>query len=142
MEYYNVKLEKKIEFKIQNNDPSLIYESFFMLDMEEVVQERTVYNFLDLLGDMGGLVDIIVSFFGIVLFPMSKFSFILKALEKLYQVSSKDSSFLQKKTLKKSDNKNRFKTKKTVLPENLKNTEIDISTKNNHPIKLSFSKKF
>ena len=94
MEFYNVKLDKKIENKIQKNDPSIIYESFFMLDMEEVVHERTVYNFLDLLGDMGGLVDIIVSFFGIVLFPMSKFSFILKALEKLYQVSSKDSSFL------------------------------------------------
>jgi hypothetical protein len=84
MVFYNVKLDKKAEWKIQKSLPGVIYESYFMLDMEEVVHERTVYNCLDLLGDMGGLVDIIVSFFGIVLFPISKFSFVLKALEKLY----------------------------------------------------------
>jgi hypothetical protein len=60
-----------------------------------------VYNFLDILGDLGGLVDIIISFFGIVMFPISKFSFILKALEKLYLVNVKDKSILSHKSLKK-----------------------------------------
>jgi hypothetical protein len=76
--------------------------------MEEVIHERTVYNFLDLLGDMGGLVDLMISFFGLALFPISKFSFILKAMEKLYLVSLKDNSILQKKSLKKANNKNRY----------------------------------
>lgn len=59
-----------------------------------IVVERKIYSLLDLLGDMGGIMDIIIQVLGVFMFPLSEFSFILKALEKLYLVSIKRPVFL------------------------------------------------
>jgi hypothetical protein len=60
------------------------------LDDKSTVIKREIYTALDLLGDLGGIRDIVIAIIGIFLFPYSEFSYNLKALRKLYLVETVD----------------------------------------------------
>jgi len=49
-------------------------------DNTGLLHERMIYGFLDLLGTLGGVVEIITLFFGIFLNPISEFAFKIKAI--------------------------------------------------------------
>ena len=51
----------------------------FFLDKTGVTHERVVYTLIDALGDIGGIIEIIMILLGILLLPISKHSFYLKA---------------------------------------------------------------
>ncbi len=60
-----------------------------------------MYNFIDLLGDLGGLTEIILLSFGFIFFPISEYSFYLKAIRHLFLAkTSKDDIFIEKKDKK------------------------------------------
>jgi len=61
-----------------------IQTNFYQLDLSY----RSVYGLLDLIGDLGGVSDLIIKFLGIFMLPISNFSFVFKALENLYLVKS------------------------------------------------------
>ena len=46
-----------------------------MLHQEKYVHERQIYGFIDLLGDLGGVMEVIMIVFGIILYPISFHSF-------------------------------------------------------------------
>jgi hypothetical protein len=46
--------------------------------------ERTIYNMNDLIGDLGGVLQLFAYVFGLVIYPISQHSYFLKKLEKLY----------------------------------------------------------
>ena len=71
-----------------------IFTSTYMLDNTKVGHFREVYTFYDLMGDLGGIQGLIVSFWGFFLFAWSEFSFNIKALQSLYLVKSKDHTFI------------------------------------------------
>lgn len=50
---------------------------------------------MDLLGDLGGVVEVLTILFGIFLFPISEFSFILEASQKLFYARSTDKSLFK-----------------------------------------------
>jgi hypothetical protein len=56
-----------------------------------------VYNILELMGDIGGVLEIIVLFFGIFLNPISKFSFDLTAITYLYLVRTSEQGLFDNK---------------------------------------------
>ena len=56
------------------------------LDNIQTMNNRQSYDFFDLMGDFGGCTEIIVLFFGAILYPVSEFSFKLKALKKLFKI--------------------------------------------------------
>jgi hypothetical protein len=58
--------------------------------MDDVVtmNKREVYGFLDLLGDLGGIQDIIILTLGYFIFPVSEFSYNIKALSKMFLVNT------------------------------------------------------
>lgn len=127
--------------KLQKKYPDTVYSHYFSLSNEQLIHERTVYNFLDLLGDIGGLMEIFVLIFGVFLFPLSTFSFTLKAFEKLYLIRTNQSNLISVKSLKKN-NKNRYLTKKVPIPEEIKGTKEEEIVKYHHPIKLNMFQKF
>ena len=49
---------------------------------------RSVYGLSDLLGELGGVFELILLIFGFFLFPISEHSFILKAGQKLFYAKS------------------------------------------------------
>jgi hypothetical protein len=54
------------------------------LSKERSVHQREIYGILDVIGDLGGVLDVIIFIFGLLLFPISEHSFIMKALQKLF----------------------------------------------------------
>ena len=64
-----------------------------MLTNEVYRHVRRVYNVLDLLGDLGGVVEIILVFFGIVIYSISKHKFILKASKQFFLARSRVNYF-------------------------------------------------
>ena len=64
---------------------------------------------------MGGLLDILVSIFGIFIFPITKFSFVLNALEKLYLAKTGDKHLFKNLELKKKNMKKSKFLRKQVI---------------------------
>ena len=57
-----------------------------------------------MIGDLGGVFEILVLIFGFFVNPISEHSFTMKALEKLYLAKTKQTDLLQKpSTLKKKN---------------------------------------
>ena len=55
---------------------------------------REVYNIWDLIGDIAGIYELIVSFFGIVLYSVAKHRFVLSAISNMYFINTKDPDFI------------------------------------------------
>ena len=66
------------------------------LNEEGVNYSRDVYNILGVLGDLGGIVEVIMIIFGFFLFPISEHSFYLKAARMLYYARTKDDKLFTK----------------------------------------------
>ena len=52
--------------------------------------ERTVYGFLDAMGDYGGLKEVLYQILSILVTPLATHNFILKAISKLYLAYTSD----------------------------------------------------
>ena len=77
---------------------------------------REAYSAMDLLGDLGGVVEVIIGTIGVLLYPISEFSFVFRAIEKLYFAKTKNS-----KTFKgQKQDLTPFKFQKTPFGENVK----------------------
>eukprot|EP00356_Strombidium_inclinatum_P016887 CAMPEP_0170510440 /NCGR_PEP_ID=MMETSP0208-20121228/65770_1 /TAXON_ID=197538 /ORGANISM="Strombidium inclinatum, Strain S3" /LENGTH=261 /DNA_ID=CAMNT_0010793905 /DNA_START=940 /DNA_END=1725 /DNA_ORIENTATION=+ len=129
----------------------------FTLGNEYKLHERHIYNLLDLLGDLGGVFEVIIGAIGFFVMPFSEISFILKGLQKLYLVKTEDSSLLLKpkpdskqsnpaflntslqSSLAKSSSGNPRQSKKILsiksqVPESLRGTKVEEETKNHFPV--------
>ena len=87
-EYFDFSKDYKTQIPYQYDDEVLQLNIF--LDDKSTVIKREIYNALDLLGDLGGIRDIVIVILGIFLFPYSEFSYNLKALRKLFLVETID----------------------------------------------------
>lgn len=41
---------------------------------------RKIYGFFDLIGDLGGVIEVFLVFFGLFIYPISEYSFDMKAI--------------------------------------------------------------
>ena len=79
--------------------------------------KREVYNLLDLMGDLGGVLEVMIFVCGIMLYPISEHSFVLKALNLLYLVKSNDSKRFAKR---KKDGKGEIHRIKLSMKDSIK----------------------
>ena len=56
----------------------------FFLSQSTISHQKSIYGFLDLIGDMGGLLDILTLFFAIFLRPYNTAIFNFTSIDKLY----------------------------------------------------------
>ena len=54
------------------------------MDQTTILHTRRIYSLFDLLGDLGGVTEVIMLAFGFMLYPISEHSFYLKAIKKLF----------------------------------------------------------
>lgn len=66
------------------------------LEAESIRHIRYIYSLLDVLGDLGGVTEVIMLLFGFFLYPISEHSFILQALRRLYKARTKDDTIFRK----------------------------------------------
>lgn len=59
---------------------------------------RTVYGVIDLLGDLGGVLEVIMVFTGAIFLPLSEHHFILQAAKRMFIARTKDPTIFQDKS--------------------------------------------
>ena len=62
------------------------------MNNESVKYVRQVYGIFDLLGDLGGVTEVIMISFGIFLYSISEHSFHMTAIKKLFYARTSDTS--------------------------------------------------
>ena len=80
---------------------------------------------MDLIGDLGGVNDLIVLFVSIFMGSISQISFLTKIMGKLYLVKSVENNIFSNPTnlFKKNLKKLKFKTTKLYIPDSLNNNK-------------------
>lgn len=67
-------------------------------DSSQIIHERRIYSIIDLMGDLGGVMEIVMVAFGIFMYGISEHSFYTRAIKKFYKVKTSDNKlFLTKK---------------------------------------------
>lgn len=78
-----------------NSDTKLsLAKTIITQSREEVANSRAVYNFLDLLGDLGGLTECFMITFGFFLLPISEHDFVVQATKRLFIAKTTDDDLL------------------------------------------------
>jgi len=62
----------------------LINQSYFEIIKQCFITEDVIEAF-DLLGDLGGVIEVIIVLFGFMIYPISEHSFMLKATKKFFK---------------------------------------------------------
>lgn len=69
------------DYKIKESNPGNLFTTFYWIHPEIILHEREVYYFVNLFEDLGGIIEIMIVAFSLVLLPISDFSFNLKAIK-------------------------------------------------------------
>ena len=74
---------------------------------ESIFHKRVDFNIFDLIGELGGVIEVFIIVFGIFLYPVSNHSFILKASQMLFYAKTSDESlFAEEEKKPKMENNN------------------------------------
>ena len=83
-----------------------LYQTIMFVDQTTISHGRRIYGLFDLLGDLGGVTEVIMLCFGFMLYPISEHSFHIKAIKKLFIARTKDEKlFVRKKAKSKKQRK-------------------------------------
>ena len=125
--YYEYNRFDKMAYEFIPDDP---YCQKCVLDLrlnaspKQRVDSRIVYTFFDLIGDIGGVLSILLYIFAFIFSSFSEFSYKIKMFEKLFLVKTTNTSLIKIKSLKKkSFSKNKFKTfsqRSSSIQDNIK----------------------
>lgn len=80
------------------------------------IYSRTIYGLLDVFGDFGGLLEVVMGVLALIISPWVEFQFNVKAIQKLYSVRTQKNSTFRKSAAKKHIEK-RQKIKDRLLNE-------------------------
>ena len=140
-DFLDIESTNNEEYPIDVNEfKDVMYMHRFLLSEEIIEHERSIYTFLDLIGDLGGVQDIFILFFAFFISPFSEHFFQMKFLRKLYLVKTQRLNVFQTPVgipLKKSNNKIKFKNLKQQIPESIESPDLVKETNLHYPIKVS-----
>jgi hypothetical protein len=60
-----------ISYTYNRFEKNSVYQTTLYRDNEQIVHERKIYGFLDLLGDLGGVKEVVLTVFAFFLSPIS-----------------------------------------------------------------------
>lgn len=90
------------------------YQTILFMDQTTIQHGRRIYSLLDLLGDLGGVTEVIMICFGFMIYPISEHSFYMKALKKLFIAKTTNEKLFIQKKLKSKHQKKDAKNSKTA----------------------------
>ena len=118
----------------------ILFGHYYVLSEQVVQHERSIFTFLDLIGSLGGVQDIIIFVFAIFISPISEHFFNMKFLRKLYLVRTSMQNIFETligRPLKKDNKRLKFKNLKYQIPESIESPNLIKETNIHYPIKLS-----
>ena len=90
------------ENAIRYSRPNEIFCITVSLDEQMDMHFRDIYNVFDLLGDLGGVTEVLILMFYLFITPLSEHSFMIKALSKLYLARTTDRDLFVKPPFEKA----------------------------------------
>ena len=103
---------------------SYLFLAGFQIDKLQLTHTRRVYNLMDFIGDLGGVIEIFVILYGGILYRISEHSFNMYATKTLFLAETSDETLFQKpKLLKKDNTLKKYIAKKYDPPETLECTK-------------------
>ena len=78
----------EVEEVINKEDPAKLYSLQISLHNEKVTHIREVYNIMDLIGDLGGVLEIFLVMIGFVVSQVSRYSFVLETSQSLFETKT------------------------------------------------------
>ena len=75
-------------------DKFYLYESRLYLTPKSFTVIRQAYDINNLLGDLGGVVRVLLTIFGVIFYPISQYLFYMNSAKKLYFARTKDTDLL------------------------------------------------
>ena len=97
-DFYNFvrKIESKYHIGLYSDGEELnYYRSVHNLQPTNTQHTRQFYNMMDLIGDLGGVMDIIIMLFGLVLYPYASYSYNLEMQRCLYKARTNDNKMFK-----------------------------------------------
>lgn len=76
-------------------NPNTLFQAVLWQHNEEIIHVREGYDVFGLLGNLGGITQIFYLLFGIMLYPYSEHSFLIKAMKKLYYARTRDNEIFR-----------------------------------------------
>ena len=76
--------------------PNAVFENTMSLDDKLMEHSRNAYSLMELLGDIAGLFELIQTISGVLIFRISKISFYISAMKKLFWVKCVDPNIFNK----------------------------------------------
>jgi hypothetical protein len=125
--FYSVSSRVELE-QVGETNTRLLYRNIYELDKVGLMHERTVYGFLSMIGDLGGVIEIIMLLFGFFMFPISEFSFNVKAMKKWFLARTRDQNLLKASEEHLVDNED-FKVPESQREEIEKHQKINVRFK-------------
>ena len=77
--FYQLTRTLKMEI-VKEVEPLRLLTVSFMLEKEAIQHIRECFNFIDMIGNLGGVVEVFVIVFGVLIYPISQYKFMLKSL--------------------------------------------------------------
>jgi hypothetical protein len=96
-EFYNVENFEQSQFNRKYSEhvtgfTDSLFKFTLSLSTASIENSREIYSLLDLLGDLGGVTDVLIFIIGIFIFPISQHSFTMRYLQKMFLVRTSQSN--------------------------------------------------
>lgn len=75
--------------------PGLLLQNRFYLQDQVYTHKRKIYDIVALLGDLGGVTEVIMLVLGIILFPISESSYNMMSTKRMFLARTKDDKFFR-----------------------------------------------
>ena len=110
--FYNTYDKNAYKLSSTGKYEGILFDLTVSLAATKIEHTREVYNLMDLIGELGGVLEILIVLCSYFVCPISEHTFVLKALESLYLGRTFDKNLFVKSNLKTKKHKNKFKSYK------------------------------
>jgi hypothetical protein len=88
-DFYQVGRIQKVD-QVREKKPHEVFKEYLFIEPYQNQHFREVFSILQLLEEMGGIIEIISVISFIFLYPVNEFNFFIKAIKELYLINTKD----------------------------------------------------
>ena len=91
---FDVEIIKNEQTFSNERNGRVLYQNMFIVQQYGIKHMRTVFDFLALIGDLGGVFELVFGLISLIIYPFSEHVFYLRTLKRLFQVNSSHFQFM------------------------------------------------
>ena len=93
--FYDIGRRNSFQSDKITEDPNLVYTQKISLHDQYILHSRSGYGMLEIIGDLGGVMEVFLFCLAIIVRPFAVFSFNMKALQKMFLAKTFDNKLFK-----------------------------------------------